>query len=179
MMLHRLMTPLIGAITALSAGCATDLTGLGGTSSHRCPMTDGGVCQSMSDNYAAGPLGTLGSGGAPVADASAPPASARASHTPSAPLAPSFGEAFNGAPLLAGPRVMRVYIAPWTDSDDNLMEGRRAYVRIDDGRWRLDHFKGAVHSLPGQPLRPPVQAQPAAVERGSAPGFEPIDEVGR
>jgi hypothetical protein len=54
-----------------------------------------------------------------------------------------------GTPLLSGPRLMRILIAPWTDGDDHLMEERRVVVKLTDGQWRLDHFKASLSKAYG------------------------------
>ncbi|WP_068637788.1 TraV family lipoprotein [Thauera butanivorans] len=139
------------AVLAGLSGCATDLTGVGGSDSHKCPMPEGGACRSIIENYADGdgPSVTRGRQGAGE-EGEAP--------VRIVTLAPGFGDALDGAPLMTTPRVLRVYIAPWRDSDDNLMDGRRVYTRIDEGRWRIEHFDASVRREAGaQPrLKPPA-----------------------
>lgn len=147
------------AMLCLMSGCATkDLAGVGGTDSHKCPMPEGGACQSIIENYH---------------DSTRP--AARGSRTGRAAaretdrtrivtLAPGFGDKLDGAPLMSTPRVMRIYITPWRDSDDNLMDGRRVYTRIDEGRWRLDHFDASVKNGALQP----------ALRRSISAGAQPL-----
>lgn len=158
----------LAASIALS-GCASRLGGVGGTDSHRCPMPEGGACQSILETYEKSVSGVSG-----TADQKAPAAAATdaaPSRTPIA-FAPGFGEAHHGAPLMTTPRVLRVYIAPWRDSDDNLMDGRRVYTRIDDGRWRVEHFDASVRrDVAAQTaFQPPPQAAaaPAASDAAAA-----------
>lgn len=158
------------------AGCATDVTGLGGSSSHRCPMPDGGACMSMSEVYAE----SVGSG-----HRIGGPSPAAGSETPSAAVAPRtvvLAPGFGDGPfaLRSPPRVMRIAIAPWRDSDDNLMELRRVYVQIDGGRWNHAHFDGGVRSGGYAPIRPPTSLPPAAQpEPSTRPNsFPSFDELG-
>lgn len=160
------------------AGCATDVTGLGGSSSHRCPMPDGGACMSMSEVYAE----STGSGhriGGPIV--------ATGSETPAAPVAPRtvvLAPGFGDGPfaLRSPPRVMRIAIAPWRDSDDNLMELRRVYVQIDGGRWNHAHFNGAAKPSGYAPIRPPAAsatpAQPEPSTRPATATFPSFDDLG-
>ena len=154
-------------LAALLSGACTNLSGIGGSSSYSCPLPKGGHCKpitqvyedSLSPDFGAAPAAAV------EADDSAPvaaPASPSAAPAPVRPMvtAPT-GNGFTipGLPasLLTRPRVLRVYIAPWADSEDTLLEGRRAYVKLDEGRWRLDHFRKAE-----QKAYAPIQPPPAA-----------------
>ena len=181
----RSLRPLSLAATvavALSSGaCTTSLSGLGGTSSYSCPLPQGGHCKPISQVYEDSLEPGFGDASraaskadqdaeaavAPVATAT--PVSPSAATAPPAPAyrAPAAVPEGNGftipglpAALLTRPRVLRVYIAPWADNDDTLLEGRRAYVKLDEGRWRLDHFRKAEQKA-FAPIQPPP-AVPAA-----------------
>lgn len=162
------LLPLAAALVL--SGCASSMSGIGGTENHRCPMPEGGACQSILDNYE---QSVSGDGRV----TSVAQKGERADNGAAAPrvvtLAPGFGEAMNGAPLMTTPRVLRIYIAPWRDSDDNLMDGRRVYARIDEGRWRIDHFDASVRrELEARTaLRPPPNAVGAAPESEIAPAL--------
>lgn len=150
-----------GALLALALTGCGGLSGLGGSSSYSCPMPDGSTCKSMSDAYrdtyrpSASAAASPASGDtvSAVAPAAASPAAKTASVTP----------AELGTPLLSGPRVMRVLIAPWTDaSNDLLMEERRVLVKLSDSQWRLEHFT-ATRVKNFRPIRPPAASSSDAV----------------
>ncbi|MDX9943312.1 MAG: TraV family lipoprotein [Azonexus sp.] len=134
---RRVVLPLSLLAVVLMSGCATDFTGIGGTDSHKCPMPEGGACQSIIENYHASSMPATTPRTATAADEIRPRI---------VTLTPGFGDNLDGAPLMTTPRVLRVYVTPWRDSDDNLMEGRRVYTRIDEGRWRIEHFDASVKS---------------------------------
>lgn len=150
-------------LAGLLGACASDLSGLGGSSSYSCPVPKGGTCKPMSQVYEDSVKG--GSTALATVAASAPAVQPGAAAAP-VRFAPSFGDVDKPGGLLSSPRVMRVYIAPWTDSDDNLMEDRRAYVKVDSGRWRLEHLQGAVRRAYA-PIAPPLR--PSAADGSAAP----------
>ena len=146
----------------LVTGCAGNLSGLGGSSELSCPMPDGSTCKSMSaayqDSYRKTSLAPT-----PATYGDAQPA---VEATASKPQRPALS-AEVGSPLLTGPRLMRIFIGPWTDSDDNLMEGRRIFVKIEDSRWRLDHVKASLYKAYA-PISSPAPSNPSAPSSGSA-----------
>ena len=157
------------------------ISGVGGASTYSCPLPEGGHCKPISRVYEDSLQPGFGetastAAAAPVAEAPAtPPANAPARPAPSvAPLSPppaGSGFTLPGLPasLLTRPRVLRVYVAPWADTDDTLLEGRRAYVKLDEGRWRLEHFRRAEQKA-FAPIQPPPAAPAAplgAVEKGA------------
>lgn len=161
----RFNSLLLAGLLAGLSGCASDLGGLGGTASHQCPMPEGGACQSVSDNLAQSMTAGARSAWASAED---PAASGRGDVTPRRiTMAPGFGDALDGQPLVTRPRVMRILIDRWQDSDGNLMDQRRVFVQVDTGRWRLEHFDGSVRraGADGNTLIPP----PARATPGPAP----------
>lgn len=146
------------------AGCAS-LGGVGGTSDLSCPAPPGVACRSMSDTYAAS-AGTVvvpshgrGSGAADGATVQAGPRDAPV-RTSTAVLGPTRTIAV-GAPLRSAPRDLRLWIAPWEDTERDLHGDSVIYVRVDDGRWLIEHYQEALREQ-FAPLRPPVQAQATA-----------------
>lgn len=161
------------ALSLLASGC-TSMSGLDGSSSYSCPLPKSGNCKPMSQVYEESVAADRGGDVAaattaaqgdllPVVDAS--PAAVPAPPRPA--LADTAGSAFTipglPAPLLTRPRVLRVYIAPWADNQGTLLEGRKAYLKLDDGRWRLEHFR-ANERKAFAPILPPSAAAPVAPE---------------
>mgnify|MGYP003477372453 FL=1 len=153
----------------LLTGCASNMSGLGGSTDLACPMPDGSTCKSMSvayqDTYRKS------------SSASAPPSYADAQSsveaTASKPQRPTLS-AEVGSPLLTGPRLMRIFIGPWTDADDNLMEGRRVFVKIEDSRWRLDHVKASLYRAYA-PISSPGSSSSSS-ESAAPSSRKPVDQ---
>ncbi len=125
------------ALAASLAGCASSLSGIGGTESYACKAPEGALCTSVSGVYANSVHGTPRALSAPAAK-TAPTASYGAhSLIPSVPtLSPPAGAAVRSAP-----RVLRVWIAPWEDSDGDLHEEAIVHVVVDAGRWLIEHVR--------------------------------------
>jgi conjugal transfer pilus assembly protein TraV len=44
----------------------------------------------------------------------------------------------------AVPRVMRVWVLPWEDTDGDLHDQSYVYMTLDSGRWLVDHTRNAM-----------------------------------
>jgi conjugal transfer pilus assembly protein TraV len=199
-----------GATSLFLGGCASSLTGVGGTELFACQAPTGAQCTSISGVYAnarmlAGPpvhqgtslartpevhrlreqhrnaLYPLSQGfassarptppgplpGAPLTEAALPKPRALSdsdsdpgagTNTPPSP-----------ASLRAPPRVVRLWIAPWEDSDGDLHEASLVHVVVDTGRWLIERVRPAARSRLDL-ARPPVgQAMPPAPGTGAKP----------
>ncbi len=147
------------ASALLLGGCASGLSGIGGSSSLSCPFTDGVVCKSMSDVYDDTVSGRI----PPKAPtAGTPPEN---DGTPRAAVPRRLASAAVPSdllPLRTPARVREVWIAPWEDSDGDLNGDSRIYLQIDNGRWNIEHARASVRRE-FSAIRPPANA-PAAVE---------------
>ena len=194
-------------------GCASNLSGVGGTPTYACKAPAGAQCTSVSGVYANAGQGArqllgsdapraVGSGalGTPVADATshgpvvrsgagAPAPTASAMETRPAP-APASG-ATTVAPnapsaalpaqpttaLRTAPRVLRLWIAPWEDSDGDLHEASTVNVLIDHGRWLIERVRPAPRgprmgvTPPAAPTVAPTAAPASAPPGAQAPGI--------
>jgi conjugal transfer pilus assembly protein TraV len=207
----RLTALLAGTAVLGLSGCASNLSGVGGTPTYACKAPAGAQCTSVSGVYANAGQGArqllgsdapraVGSGalGTPVADATshgplvrsgagapAPKASAvetRPAPAPAsgattvAPTAPSGAvPAQSTGALRTAPRVLRLWIAPWEDSDGDLHEASTVHVLIDNGRWLIERVRAAPRG-PRMGVTPPAapSAAPASAPPGAqAPGVSP------
>lgn len=207
----RLAALLAGTAVLGLGGCASNLSGVGGSPTYACKAPAGAQCTSVSGVYANAGQGArqllgsdapraVGSGalGTPVADgtshgpvvrsgAGAPartasvaetrPASAPASGTATvSPTEPSGAvPAQPSAALRTAPRVLRLWIAPWEDSDGDLHEASTVNVLIDHGRWLIERVRPAPRG-PRMGVTPPAapSAAPASAPPGAqAPGLSP------
>lgn len=157
------------ALSLLTA-CASNLSGLDGSDTHSCPYSEGVTCKPMSQVYEESTQGVAStpgvSGKAETSDA------AQAESAPTAPR-PRTGVAHvveaGQAPLRTRPTVMRVWVAPWEDADGDLHEAAWIALRVDDGRWNIDHLRERIREDYGAALTPPPMAEaPAAKPTATA-----------
>jgi len=164
-------------------GCSSFLSGLGGKDTYACKAPPGAVCTSISGVYANTALGstrqlrvadqsttstgaktsTTNSKSTPYG-ATTPPKSAHiAANTTVQPDTPS--------PLRSAPRLLRIWIAPWEDSDGDLHEEAYVHAVADPGRWLVEHVRPATVRERDGAIAPLPSATPA-------PDTRPRDESG-
>lgn len=179
------ITTAMAAMVVL-AGCASSLSGVGGTQSYACKAPVGAQCTSVSGVYAnAAPIAHRAVYEAmrqqqaqlattPVA---APSAQAQALATPGASTIPVFGPAkptASTAPpaaLRSPPRVVRLWIAPWEDRDGDLHDASFVHVVVDTGRWLIERVRPAPRSrldVAKPPFAPPIEPSTAPAPASEA-----------
>jgi len=151
--------PLLLAL-ALS-GCASKMSGVGGTDGYACKAPEGTICTSVSGVYANATHALPMNANAPETKAkhAAPLNYGATSIAPRGPMA--SGSAIRSA-IRSTPRVLRLWIAPWEDADGDLHEEALVHVVVDSGRWLIEHVRPAARSRVDA-VAPPVAAAPAAV----------------
>ncbi|PKB13843.1 TraV family lipoprotein [Janthinobacterium sp. 64] len=149
----------------LLGGCG-DMTGLGGKSEYACKAPEGVRCNSVSGNY----YNSFPSGsgaapkGAPIKGT--PRAAPRSMYTMVKAASGSSMQgqpAFEPAALRSPPRVMRLWIKPWEDSDHDLHDQSFVYLQTDPGRWQVAHAQRQIRDAYAV-LTPPASPQAAAQE---------------
>jgi conjugal transfer pilus assembly protein TraV len=137
------------------AGCAS-IAGVGGTAEFGCKAPVGVKCDSVSGNYYNAVQQNLPSqqksGGSASESNVAPslvdqivgkPGRPVSSHNDGPPSRATMTRVATtpeaNAPLRSPPRVLRLWIKPWEDSDGDLHTQSYVYVPIDSGRWLIDH----------------------------------------
>jgi conjugal transfer pilus assembly protein TraV len=192
------------SLAALGTGCSS-FSGLDAKASFACPLPDGVTCLSVTEVYGESLRNTLPGqqpgGRAPKQPPDAKPGPSGGTPAPSAtayrtahPAPPS-----SGAPIRSAPRVLRIWIAPYEDSDGDLRDQSHIYVTVDPGGWEIAHTRRAIRDrfmairaiepasqAAGRtprlidPVPLPPQAGPAAGERraGAFPpgGIPPREE---
>ena len=68
-------------------------------------------------------------------------------------------------PLRSAPRVLRLWIKHWEDSDGDLHSQSYVYVPIDAGRWLIDHYRS-----PPRQAYAPIKAPRSVARAASTPG---------
>jgi conjugal transfer pilus assembly protein TraV len=153
------------AIATLLAACS----GLGGGSSLTCKLPDGARCDSVSNTYSESVRGELpgqrrrsgiDGGGAPAAPSTSG-AAQRGSDGVMMYTDPRMTQV--GMPLRSQPRIVRVWIKPWEDSDGDLHDQTFVYLPVDEGRWMVDHKQREVRNS-----HAPVRASTRATVVGAA-----------
>ncbi len=147
---HRLaaLPPLI---LLLLAGCASPLFGVGGEARYACRAPEGAQCTSVSGVYANSLHGAMARGPAPESP-----------RLPAAPLAAAAAQqtaAEADAGLRSKPRLLRVWIAPWEDSDGDLHEAATVHLLVDSGHWLIEHVRPARNGRPDG-VAPPAATAP-------------------
>lgn len=155
---------------SLLAACG-DLSGLGGTNHYACKAPDGVQCQAVSGTYANALQGNL------PGQRSAQQAPAAALVAPAAPPVLASATAPGGAPpagqaLRSPERVLRLWIKPWKDRDNDLFDESLVYLKIESGRWLVQAAQERV-SAGYRPVRAPAPAGAAA--RDGAAAAAPAD----
>ncbi len=161
---------------AFLAGCSA--SGLDAKTSFACKAPDGVTCMSVSGVYETSRQNALPAQ-TPVSSAApgAAPSPALAHGAP-APANPSSISGARGTPLTSGtplrsaPRVLRIWLAPYEDSEGDLRDQGHIYVTVDRGRWQIEHTRRAIQErfAPVRAAAPP--AAPAATT-GAARGGNP------
>lgn len=148
-----LATPaMLLAAALLTGGCASTLSGVGGTSEYSCKAQPGVHCESVSGIYQNALQRNLpGQRPSPTrapAPESKEPGDARAqmvalavarpADTSPAPRLPSQ---IGPTPLRSSARILRMWFKPWEDADHDLFDQGYIYIQVDGGRWMLDHVQ--------------------------------------
>jgi conjugal transfer pilus assembly protein TraV len=178
---RRWSIAVVGAIAALSGGCASTMSGLGGEGSYACKAPVGSQCTSVSGVYANAIHGQ------PPASALPRPANPSARTSTSAPplatgaVSTMTARIVDESPtsLRSQPRVLRLWIAPWEDADGDLHEASVVHVLVDTGRWLIERVVPATRNRidavrPPLPSPAPASGPAAGSDRASSsdPGIE-------
>ena len=137
----------IGAVVALS-GCSS-MSGFDAKSEFACKAPDGILCESMSGIYANAQAKNLpgqrvnARGEAPV---ELSPAKV-GSNVMTKPI-------YSGTPIRSAPRLLRVWFAPWEDTDGDLHDQSYVYLPVDSGRWLVEHNRRRIQDN-YRPVRAP------------------------
>ncbi len=78
----------------------------------------------------------------------------------------------SGTPIRSTPRVLRVWFAPWEDSDGDLHDQSYVYLTIDSGRWLIEHNQQRIRDQ-YRPIQPPAATslKPSAASQSDNPAL--------
>ena len=126
------MAALVAMVTFDLTGCAGTVTGLEGESKFACKAPDGVTCSSLSGIYANAVANNL-----PALRKERKGDQVATSQSKDSVIT---GQAeSSGDPLRIQPTVLRVWIAPWEDTDGDLHDQSYLYVVATAGRWAIEH----------------------------------------
>ena len=137
----RLVT-LAAVLVSVLSGCTSIGSGLDSDTKFKCQAPEGVPCMSATGAYANSLSGNLpGLVSQTSAETGTKPAAA------SEAVATSIQDAGikrrtivnTGTALRSAPRVIRLWIAPWEDSDGDLHDQMYLYLTVDPGRWVIEH----------------------------------------
>jgi len=127
---------LIASVLALAlGGCAGTLTGMDGESKFSCKAPDGVTCSSLSGVYANAVANNLP--GLRKDGKGDPAAQSPSKESPDGTI--TGQAASSGDPLRTQARVLRIWIAPWEDTEGDLHDQSYIYVVANAGRWTIEH----------------------------------------
>lgn len=137
-------------LAAFLASACTSMSGLDGGSEFKCKAPEGIPCQSVSGVHYNERAGNLPSQRAAIAAPSDAQTAAPSTgggflarqtaptHRAAAVDVPSLGA------IRSDPTIIRIWIAPWEDSDGDLNEQTYVYLQVDSGRWLIQHNRDRI-----------------------------------
>ena len=134
---------------AALAGCASTLSGLGGSDKYACKAPEGVLCTSVAGVYANSVENNL-----PSQRIEKRPSESATKTTSPTRIVPTQKPLSDGAALRSSSRILRLWVAPWEDSDGDLHEQSFMYVVVDPGRWLIEHNRSAIRDE-FMPIAPP------------------------
>lgn len=152
----------IGTVVVLS-GCSS-MSGFDAKSEFACKAPDGILCESMSGIYANAQAKNL-PGQRVNARGEAPVELSQAKGGGNVMTKPIY----SGTPIRSAPRLLRVWFAPWEDTDGDLHDQSYVYLPVDSGRWLIEHNRRRIQDN-YRPVRAPsnLAAQAAQAQAAGA-----------
>lgn len=144
------------ALTAMSVVAAAALTGCASMSGYdaksdfSCKAPDGVLCESMSGVYANAMANNLpGQKVNHGKDVSPAKVTGTGSGVMTKPI-------YSGTPIRTAPLILRVWFAPWEDSDGDLHDQSYVYLPVDTGKWLIEHNRRRIQDA-YRPVKAPQQ----------------------
>ena len=170
------------AAAALLAGCSA--SGLDAKTSFACKAPDGVTCMSVSGVYETSRQNALpgqlagSSSTTPKADppAGSPHPTRSSVGTDGTSASLRRAPLTSGTPLRSAPRILRIWLAPYEDSEGDLRDQTHIYVTVDRGTWQIEHTRRAIQDrfAPIRAVVPaPSAASTGAVRAGESEGEPP------
>ncbi len=165
--------------TLMLSGCANFFTGLSGASNDlSCKAPPGVTCKSVSGIYINSVEGSLPAQQKKPLTDKAPEqnksgSGAEKNQVISKPTN-SLETLSSGTPVRVSPLILRVWVAPWEDSEGDLHDQHYLYAVINQGRWKIETNRENIKSQfrPVYPLKNKNRDEQA--ETGTQQQVEPL-----
>ena len=97
--------------------------------------------------------------------------------TTSSPSTQPDSAASGAEPVLrTEPRVLRLWIAPWEDSDGDLHDAALVHVVVDTGRWLIERVRPVPRDRLGGITPPTAMATPPQTPADQSPQISPAQQ---
>ncbi|MBB3221708.1 TraV family lipoprotein [Pseudoduganella umbonata] len=150
-------------IAVVATGCQP-LTGIiGARESFACKAPDGVACSSVSGVHA-----NLHAHNLPFQRQGATHMTTTPSPTGTALAMPVAGD-----PLRSEGRTLRIWLAPWIDSDETLHDQAFLYTQVGEGRWQIGELRERLAKRPRPPVDAPTPLTPIAARQVTVPSSNP------
>jgi conjugal transfer pilus assembly protein TraV len=157
------------ALLAATLPACSNMSGLDANNQFACKAPDGILCESMSGIYANAQAKNLP--GQRVGHGSGRPSETGATVSTGVLTRPIE----SGTPIRSAPRLLRVWFAPWEDSDGDLHDQSYVYLPVDTGRWLIEHNRRRIQDA-YRPIRSPTNAHaPVSQATPSRPTTHPAN----
>lgn len=169
---------LISVAAAFALGGCSSMSGLDAKDSFSCKAPDGVLCESMTGIYANAQANNLPGQRVTHGNASTEVSRAKVAGAGTGVLTRPI---YSGTPIRSAPLVLRVWFAPWEDSDGDLHDQSYVYLPVDSGKWLIEHNRRRIQDAYRPVRAPAVQAAPAANGQGKikvTPPTPPADDDG-
>ena len=137
--------------TLAMAGCS-NMSGLDAKDSFSCKAPDGVLCESMTGIYANAQQNNLPGQRVTHKGNESELSRAKVANPDSGVLTKPI---YSGMPIRSAPLVLRVWFAPWEDTDGDLHDQSYVYLPVDSGRWLIEHNRRRIQDS-YRPVRAPV-----------------------
>jgi conjugal transfer pilus assembly protein TraV len=128
------------------------MSGYDANSNFGCKAPDGVLCESMSGIYANAEQNNLpgqrvhhGNDVSVSADSGTGAVTVAAAATATGTDKVVMSKPLNsGTPLRSAPHVLRIWFAPWEDTDGDLHDQSYVYLTVDSGHWLVEHNRRRI-----------------------------------
>lgn len=147
------------------AGCGS-MTGLDAKDKFSCAAPDGILCESMSGIYANAQQNNLPGQQVNRKGDTGKLSRAKVNDQENGVLTKPI---YSGTPIRSAPLVLRVWFAPWEDTDGDLHDQSYVYLPVDNGRWLIEHNRRRIQDA-YRPVRAPAAQTAAPLANGAQHG---------
>lgn len=151
--MKRVFFTVVGALAL--AGCSS-MSGYDAKSEFSCKAPDGILCESMTGIYTNAQQRNLpGQRVTHRSERASEASDSELSHAKESNDGVLTRPIYSGTPIRSAPRVLRIWFAPWEDSDGDLHDQSYVYLPVDAGRWLIEHNRRRIQDT-YRPVRAPA-----------------------